>query len=183
LKPSIYNYVDHVKHGSLPVYGFVAQDVDSVIKSCIRLRNEFIPNIYEVATITDKNTITLNVKTTDIFGADENGLDCSGNSIKIKLFDTSNNEIITTITKIINDKTFQISSDLAMSDIFVFGQEIQDFYGLEKDQIFTITTAAVQEIDTIVQAQQETIISLEAKNIDLENRLSAIEARLMAAGI
>jgi hypothetical protein len=139
----------------------------------------------------------LNKKTTDVFGADENGIDCSGNPIKIKLFDTSNNELITTITKIIDDKTFQISSDLAMCDIFVFGQEIQDFYGLEKDQIFTITTAAVQAIDTLVQSQQETIETLQSRlsTVDtivqsqqetintLQSRLSAIETRLQTADI
>jgi hypothetical protein len=176
LKPSVYNYVDQVKHGSLPIYGFIAQDVHSIIKSCIRFRKEFIPNIYEIGAITDKNIITLNSKTTNIFGADENGLDNSGNPIKLKLFDTSNNELITTITKIIDEKIFQISSSLSTSDIFIFGQEIDDFYNLEKDQIFTITTAAVQEIDKIVQTQQETIASLQA-------RLAAIEARLSSANI
>jgi predicted acyltransferase (DUF342 family) len=183
LKPTTYNYIDQMIHGSLPVYGFIAQDVNKVIKSCIKLRKDFIPNIYEIVTITNDNIITLNTKTTEIFGADTNGFDCSGNSIKLKLYDTSNNEIFTTITKIIDNKSFQISTTLNMPSAFAFGQEVDDFYGLDKDAIFTVTTAAVQTIDTIVQSQQETIKTLQIQNTKLEERLAAIEARLLAANI
>ena len=44
-----------------------------------------------------------------------------------------------------------------------------------KDAIFTITTAAVQEIDSKQIEQQNEINELKQKNIDLETRLARLE--------
>jgi hypothetical protein len=177
LKPKTYNYIDIVNNSNQVHYGFIAQEVESIIPHSITKIKDFIPNIYDLADVVDSYTISLKTKSTALFVPDASG------TILMKLYDASNNAIETKITNIIDEKTFQVSHALDETQIFVYGQQVDDFRSLHKDSIFTVTTAAVQAIDAIVQAQQETIISLEAKNIDLENRLSAIEARLMAAGI
>jgi hypothetical protein len=51
----------------------------------------------------------------------------------------------------------------------VYGEEINDFHHLNKDAIWTIATAALQEVDRQLQAEKEKVKSL-------EERLAALEA-------
>ena len=66
---------------------------------------------------------------------------------------TKDEEIIVNITEIIDEKTFKIDQEIETeyNKVYVYGQEIPDFNSLDKNQIFTITTAAVQEIDKELQ--------------------------------
>lgn len=73
--------------------------------------------------------------------------------------------------------------------IFVYGREVDDFHALNKDAIFTVATAALQEVDkelqeTVKELQDEKslrqllearLLDLENKNINLENRLLYLE--------
>lgn len=92
------------------------------------------------------------------------------------MHDDNDKEILTTIVSILDDKTFQIADDLEINEIFVYGQEVSDFRALDKSAIFTITTAAVQVIDKIVQTQQSQIQELQTK-------LDTVLARLSNVGI
>jgi predicted ATP-dependent protease len=53
-------------------------------------------------------------------------------------------------------------------DIFLFGREVEDFTFLNKDSIFTITTAALQEIDTQLQNEKQ-------RKENLKTRLKKLE--------
>ena len=57
--------------------------------------------------------------------------------------------------------------------VYVYGQEIDDFVYLKKDAIWTVTTAALQEIDRQLQYER-------ARNDALEARVTTLErARYM----
>jgi hypothetical protein len=171
LNPKTYTYIDTVKKGLSPYYGFIAQEVETVIPNAVFLLEQYIPNIYEIAKITDGTRVTLTNKSTSDFKKD-----VSGNIYKnIKFYDSSDNEIIRTIVSIIDEKTFEIADAIDRADLFVYGQEVPDFRSLDKDAIFTITTAALQQIDREFQEAKQTIQTL-------ETRLAAMEARLSAAG-
>ena len=130
-----------------------------------------MPNIYDNAYVTNRTTITLKTKLTTDFE-----YDASGNLFsKLKFYDMSNNEISVNITKIIDDKSFQIDKPIDCSIIFVYGQEVDNFKSLEKDVIFTVVTAACKAIYKIVQDQQSQIADLQQKNVSLEQRVAAIE--------
>ena len=53
----------------------------------------------------------------------------------------------------------------------VYGEYVDDFHLLDKSAIFTIATAAVQELDRQLQAQKEMVSSLEARIIALEQKI------------
>jgi hypothetical protein len=108
--------------------------------------------------------------------------DPSGNQITIRFYDDKNKEIDSKLVSIIDDKTFEISDELDGTEIFVYGQEVDDFRSLEKDSIYTITTAAVQQIDKEFQQAKQTIQSQQSQIQDLESKLASLEARLAAAG-
>lgn len=171
IKPKTFNYIDIIKNSNRTLYGFIAQEVSQYIPSAITLITDFIPNIYDKADVTNRTTITLKTKFTSDFE-----YDASGNLFnKIKFYDLSNNEISANITKIFDDKTFQIDKPIDYSFIFVYGQEVDNFNSLDKDSIYTVTTSAVKLIDKIVQDQQSQIADLQQKNVSLEQRVAAIE--------
>jgi hypothetical protein len=175
LQPREYKLIDDIVHNNRNIYGFIAQEVETVLPNAVGVHTDYIPNIFELADVSG-NIITLRTKSTSIFAADASGNDASGNPICIRLFDSSNNESHQNIISIIDDKTFQVDNPIDAVETFVYGMRINDFRALEKDFIWTLTTSAVKELDIIVQTQQQRISELESK-------LEIVLARLSAAGI
>ena len=76
---------------------------------------------------------------------------------------------------------------VAGNQLFVYGQQVDDFVFLKKESIFTVATAALQEVDRIQQQHDAQIADLEAavasrdQQIDeLRGELSDIVSRLEA---
>ena len=166
LVPVSYHYKDIVKKGGNLNYGFIAQEVDPIVPFVVKKTIDFIPNIYEVATISD-NKITLNqFSTKDLLHRDS--------GMKIKIFDHKDKEYIVSLEEIIDDKTFRIQEEMMShfpdNKIFVYGQEVDDLHTLEKNGLFSLTTAAVkyldadlQETKSMVEKQQGEIDSLKSE--------------------
>jgi hypothetical protein len=124
--------------------------------------------------------------------------DASGNKFfNVKLYDQSNNDFTCKTTNVLDKRHFLMDitgskmvdasgSDNASGSVllendgryFLHGQEVDDFHTLDKAAIFTVVTAAVQDIDRIVQAQAAKIIELENKNATLESQVASILAKL-----
>lgn len=181
LKPRTFNYIDTLTHGPDINYGFISQEVENQIPYSVKNIKKELPSVYEIATITNdasgETILTLNTKSTTVFNSDPDGKDASGNPIQIKLYDPSNNEIKTKIKSILNDKQFTVSSALNMTSIFVYGHYINDYKYLDKDAIFTITTAALQSIDATVESQSNTIKSLQDQIKTLQDQLSGLNSQ------
>jgi hypothetical protein len=62
------------------------------------------------------------------------------------------------------------------SEIFVYGQEVDDFHVLKKDAIWTVTTAALQEVDRQQQSDKIRITEIETQITSMLSRLDALEA-------
>lgn len=66
LKPKKYAYKDVVKRGEEPVWGFIAQEVANVLPHATQFRQDFLPNIYELANVSSSNVITFYVANTAV---------------------------------------------------------------------------------------------------------------------
>ena len=53
--------------------------------------------------------------------------------------------------------------------LFIFGQEVDNFNGIKKDYIFTIATAALQQVDRELQAEKIKTETLNIKVSSLES--------------
>ena len=161
LKPKYYEYKDKVKRGSSSVIGFIAQDVKEVIPRAVTVGDGEIPNIYEISTIISSNTVTFtNFNTSNLVGTN-----CT---LIGYLAEDKQKEIH--ITEVIDEHTVRVEGDLSEcgTEVFVWGQKVDDFHHLNKDYIFTVTTTAVQEIDRQLQTER-------SRNDSLEARISALE--------
>ena len=168
LKPVSFDYIDPTKR-TTKKYGFIAQEVESVLPTVINHSSEYIPNIFELVQIdkTNKTRIRLTTKTTNLFELSKD----KTQKIKLKFYDASNNEILREIQEILDDKTMILSKPIMEDPLFLYGQEVPDFRSIENEQINAVLLSAVQ-------AQQTKIESLESKNVSLEKKIQDIESKI-----
>ena len=156
LKPKKYKYKDEVQRGSEPVWGFIAQEVRETMPYATQSRTECLPNIYELANVSDSNVITFsNFDTSNL----------ESNAMVLKLYDVDDTEHLVNITEVIDGHSIRVNEDLTEwtedDKIFVYGQQVDDFVFLKKDAIWTVATSALQEVDRKVTALEARISALE----------------------
>ena len=160
MQPKTYKYKNINLSNS--VYGFLAQDVKSVLPHSVFIKPDFIPDVFRTATVTNGNTLTLTA----------HGL-TEGASISLK-----NPDKIVRIISVANADTFTISESLNVEQVTVYGTFVQDYHTLNKDAIWTVSTAALQEVDRQLEAEKTKAAALETKYETLKNDLATIKAHI-----
>lgn len=167
IEPKRYNYIDTIKKGQSPVWGFIAQQVSSVLDYSTNKITDFIPNVYKNCTVSKQNDETVVTVTNGLI------LDTSDVATgKLRLYTTDNIEIIVTLKNVISNTSFTIQEQIDENEYFIYGQEVSDFHTLNKDAIYTITTVAVQEID---RELQQTRLQLDQTNSQLDQTNSQLQ--------
>jgi hypothetical protein len=186
IQPTIYNFIDE-KIDDSDIYGFIAQDVKKIISNSTNIVPDFVPNLYSPGNICviDASNLIYEISSENdlIF---EKIVDNSGNEItnyKIKLIGDNNSEYICYIVEtIVANKRFHVkleteykksNNNELFDTIFIYGQYVNDFHNIKKDAIWTIATAALQEVDRQQQADK-------ARIAELENHVSSLEATVAA---
>lgn len=158
------------------VYGFIAQQIKSVIPDAVRIQTEFLPNIFLVADYNSvENIITLpsDNENLNIIAANATVAQAATASTaataatiaaKIKCYDMRDNTIIVEVVEIISARSFKIKNiKYRDSKIFVYGTEVNDFHALNKEYINTLNVCAVQELHRKIISQQNEIKELNDK--------------------
>ena len=186
LKPKRYNYKDVVNRGSDSVVGFIAQEVQEIIPSAVKLVAQYIPNIYSLATV--NGSILEFASPLDLTVITNGG--------KIKIYDIQDREHFidvssaSTTTIILSDSS-QITEDmLDENQIFVYGEEVHDFHLLKKEMIIPVAVGAIQELDRqVIQIKQEKDAlqtshdGLQESHDSLKDELTQLKTLLQSKGI
>lgn len=180
LNPKKYRYRDEINRGQEPVWGFIAQEVRETLPYATALSRQAIPNIYELANVSSSNVITFtNFNTSDL----------EANATTVQVQTAADMEESVTIAEIIDEHAIRVEEDLTVwtgsvdetgnvvagNQLFVYGQKMDDFVLLKKDAIWTVTTAALQEVDRQLQAEKAKVATLEAQLASVLTRLDALE--------
>jgi hypothetical protein len=196
IRPKIYNYIDNRIKGTADVYGFIAQDVKDVILHSTMCAKDYIPNFYSMGKISilDASNYIYEISSENDLSF-EKVLDDSSNEVivhKVKFHGYDKTEYICSVTQVNNlknivvklEKEYKFSNKQEeYNKIFIYGQEIHDFYSLEKDAIFTVATAALQEVDRQQQADKVRIAELEATVATQQSLINDILERLKSKGM
>ena len=154
IQPKTYKYIDTLFKKSHNVIGFIAQQIKEVIPEAVEMAEEYIPNIYKIAT-TNENII--NLDNTEILKVNDD----------IKIFDKNGTPELSKIIEV-NETSIKIDKTYNNDDVFIYGSKVDDFHTLNKDYIFTLNVCATQELYKLIQ-QQNIIIQ------DLQNRINILE--------
>jgi hypothetical protein len=224
MQPKTYDYIDKLQRGDGSVIGFIAQEIKAILPKAVTITKNIVPSFYTICqvTTTDASNILLVTSPIDLSWnplhdasgndfVDSHGNACSdasGNKVfNVKLYDQSNNEITCKTTDVLDKRSFLVDvSGSKMVDAsgnlqlekdggyFLYGQEVDDFHTLDKNAIFTVVTAAVQDIDRkqlldeakivtlegqVVSLQSQTT-SLQTENASLQSQLSALQSQMAA---
>lgn len=197
IQPKTYEYIDKISRNPETVFGFIAQEVRQVLPASVSIQREFIPNIQSPGIVTRLYDADASSKLYKYHVASTNKpitflplLDEQGNIIpqaqlRVRMFDFKNKRYDCDVTFINTSISFTITCDeeididpTIVEDVWIYGQEVTDFHCMKKDAIWTISTAAMQEVDR--QQQQDAILigQLEATLSSLKNVLAMQTAQL-----
>jgi len=245
LKPKKYQYKDEIGRGREPVWGFIAQEVRDTLPYATGLRTDVLPNIYELANVSQSNVITFVnfntsnlesnattlIRTKGIDGEDHDihlvevidehtvrveedlsawtgSVDAEGNvitqietttltpeeyealedktgcvanisgyqnaNVVISVEEYNGLEDTTGYEEVIDNYT-KTTTIYPGTQLFVYGQEVDDFIFVKKDAIWTVATAALQEVDRQLQAEKAKTATLETQLVSVLARLDALE--------
>src|SRR6056300_210886 len=179
LKPKKYQYKDEIDRGQEPVWGFIAQEVRETLPYATKLIKDVLPNIYELANVSQSNVITfVNFNTSNL---ESNATTL----IRTRGIDGEDHDVH--LAEVIDEHTIRVEEDLSAwigsldesgnvvsgNQLFVYGQEVDDFVFLKKESIWTVATSALQEIDRQQQADKLRIAELERQLASVLERLDA----------
>ena len=125
----------------------LAQQIKEVIPEAVEMAEEYIPNIYKIAT-TNENII--NLDNTEILKVNDD----------IKNFDKNGTVELSKIIEV-NETSIKIDKTYDNDDVFIYGSKVNDFHTLDKSYIYTLNVCATQELYKLIQ--------------DLQNRISILE--------
>jgi hypothetical protein len=175
IEPKKYKYKDSTRPTG-EVIGFIAQQIRDVLPHAHKYSLETLPNIQQVGVVID-DIITTN--TDMVFEYDDQGNLFSTIVVYGETFDNPTKIQF----EIIDARSIRFTGELPplrvinyVSCVYIQGQEVNNFNTVKKDVIFTVSVAALQEVDRQLQSEKE-------KTILLESRLASLEARMMAAGL
>jgi hypothetical protein len=180
IEPKTYEYIDKTSRGNHTVYGFIAQQVRSVLPPAVTIQKDFIPNIYCLATRNGTQLILQDPS------GEKDLTQLLQSGVNVKLYDTSNNPIQIIVESIDSSNSFTFrrvsESDKLLTDdeYFIYGKEVDDFHALNKDYIFTINVCATQELSRKVDAYEQRIAKLEEENSILNQMNSKMNEKIIA---
>jgi len=199
LKPKTYKYKDIVKRSDNTVYGFIAQEVANVIPYAVSTAVDSIPNILTHASVTRNDTffppdsnvyyMPSNVHVSESSNIFDIRLDTSvpglslSNTCTISITTDQDTKSSFSVVKqdgdvitITSGKEIQTTNVFSnVSNAFVYGEVVSDFHNLNKDSVWTISCAALQEVDRQLQAEKTKVSTLETQVADLLARVTALE--------
>jgi len=161
INPVTYQYIDQINRHNQLEYGFIAQDVKTVLPHAVQQSVDFIPNIYDLADITPltetASILTLRSKETDDVEKDDilQILDRKEQPHIVKVLDKNKHSIIVegNVIEEVYKKDLteeEKQSTIQENTVFVYGKQVKDLNILEKHAIYSVGMAAIQEIDRIV---------------------------------
>ena len=169
IKPKTYKYKLQPNKGT--VYGFIAQDVRQVLPyatNLTKLSAPFNREDFVDANILEDGTVEL-VSPCEQIEVGKNAHFYYETSISTRDF---------TVLEILSPTRFKVEVDSIdkewIGQAKLVGKEVDDFHGIDKDAIFTVATAALQEVDRQLQSEKNKVASLVKRVGDLENNVETL---------
>ena len=177
IKPKTYKYKLQPHKGT--VYGFIAQDVREVLPyatNLTKLSAPFDREKFVNATILENGVVNLDKPC--------NELEIGKNAYFYYESSTSTRDF--EVTEITSPTQFRVRIDEGgtewIGNTILVGKEVDDFHGIDKDAIFTVATAALQEVDRQLQAEkvkthqmEEDLQAEKARTYELQKKVELLE--------
>jgi hypothetical protein len=190
IKPVTFKYIDQVNRHGETEYGFIAQDIKQVLPHAVKTEADFIPNVYDLA---DFSTLTQSTSLVTLRTKQVEGIKVND---RIKIIDLREKACIQTIletgiSSMVVDANLEnyvseydfteedIKNNIQKNTIFVYGKQVDDVNVLDKNAIFSVGIAAMQEIDRLIVQQHSTITQQINKIQELQEKCKTLQNQIM----
>jgi hypothetical protein len=177
IRPLKYGYINQLEYCNVNKYGFIAQEIKELLPEAVIKTHNIIPSIY-----CNANVVNLQNKFLLYFEKPLQNITQFRDGIKLKCYDYKNEILWVTIKEIINTEQMEIEEQLTHDKIFIYGHNVDDFLQIETDAIWTVSTAALQEVDRQQQDDKVRIAELEMKLANQQSLINEIIERLNKGG-
>ena len=160
LNPVKYEYIDKVSN-SHATLGFIAQEVDSTIQNIVSKVKDYIPNIFSLAQVQNDILILQNEINQNTNGSIYDIKINVGDNLK--LYKSDDSSVIVKIVEIIDNLTIRIDQIIDDTSVVVYGTEKSDFNVLSYNSLFSVSIAALKELDK--QIQENMLIEQEIESL------------------
>ena len=168
-----HGYIDKSIYGYMNKYGFIAQEVQKILPEAILIRNEIIPSIYNKANVIKTENIMLN------FDEPIKEIQQFKIGTKLKCYNDKNNISWVTIKEVVDEYNIVIEEkDVEQTGLFIYGHSVDDFHYLDKDTIWTVAAAALQEVDRQQQTDKLKIAELENTVTELNSKITELNPKV-----
>ena len=147
------------------VYGVIAQQLKTVVPNMVSLSDLAIPNINVLAQVTG-DLFVLASGSTALLVVDE--VVQIMNPTSYALDDVK-------VIEIIDNTSFRIDKEIKLTEMKVVGTIVDDFHTIDKNQLYMLTSTAVKEIDSQLQAEKVKTLALETQLASVLLRLEELE--------
>jgi hypothetical protein len=151
MKPVKYQFKDTGK----TICGFLAQDIQEILPLSITSNKQVIHNIHEKCHCKG-NILTFSTFKTSELSKSDSSLSKSDSSLSKSDSSLSKShklkigKDLVQILEILDETSVKIDKEME-GEVFVYGEEVDDFLSIDQTQLFTVTTSAVQELDKQLQ--------------------------------
>ena len=149
------------------VFGFIAQEISTLVPNAVSMKSDFVGNIqkyYSTTLISVSNEDDLSRRQ---YKYEVNISDCGLNPAKVEL-----NTELGLIHSIVENNICKFNSHAPLSNVFVYGSEVNDVHTIEYDYLYSLNIGATKQLQNLVRNQQSTIESLQSTINYLVSRIS-----------
>lgn len=145
-----------------------AQQVKEVLPEAVSLQKDVIPNVFSVATCAS-NVITL--PNTHTLTKDA----------KIDIVAENGDRELYTIVDVPSPNQVVIDRNIASSNVFVYGEEVEDFHTIEKSYIYTLNVRATQVLSNKIDELTANLDASNGKIVEMTSNLADMTATITSA--
>lgn len=169
LRVTDYKFKDELLKGKNWKKGFIAQEVREVIPDAVSTSTEVVPDIFTLA-----EQAHLQKDVLEITMGKPHGLK-PGEKIRL-ITDRGQNDMVVGSTPSANTFTVSDWVNEAPEKVFVYGREVNDFYSVDYDYLFTMNISATQELARKVEALEKENAAFKTENTELRQLLEGLRA-------
>lgn len=157
-----YSMKDFMAYGNKSFKKVIAQEVEEVFPQAINYSSNFIPNIYQPA------TVSLHGEEIELTIAKDHDLKIN-DTLKI-YFAGKEKQLI--VTNIPSKTSFKVSkgdvSNATLNDVFVYGKHVNDFRAVDYEALTTLNISATQELYKKIKALESQVQKLNELEKDIQ---------------